>query len=244
MLLIIGTCCAAGMGAAGAEHPALIGYEYLTGTGEYSSHQVYAGKKFSVGSESSVYPSISLSHDSYYDFLTALTVKCTKSLQNNFSISGLLALSSGRLSEDGSGASSTSLGILASKEINDESTAGIQYKYTSGSVYSVINGIQPGRSSNSKKGNAPAISEANHSGFSSNVLALKLDTDLGGYIENMSSLVELSFLSDSNSATAGSCMLELTYQLKKVFISSKITYTNSSIEGNAGYFGFGIGKML
>jgi len=75
------------------------------------------------------------------------------------------------------------------KDLSQKINMGLDYKYTTGSIYS---GINRDVSGNPNKKNS-SIVEQNSSGFFSNSITAKLDTDLAKIVKDFSSTLKLSF---------------------------------------------------
>jgi hypothetical protein len=224
-----------------------LGYDFTLGPHDYISHNLYCGASQSLKRDISFTEYIGLFHDVDYDIIGSITFGGKKGIGKNMHIGSMLVLAQGNLSEGNSPNSSASFGILCDKDLNREINIGLDYKYTTGSIYSGINRDVSGKSNGNSKKQQPGSSliEGNNSNFSSNSITVKLDTDLTEVIENLNSTLKLSFSKNSNNVKVTSCAIEFLYLLnEKLFLSNSFTSTSDNLDEKNNYFSVGLNRVF
>lgn len=224
-----------------------LGYDFTLGSDDYTSHNLYGGSSQRLEKEITLSEYIGLFHDVDYDIIGSITFGGKKGIGKDMHVGSMLVLANGSLSGEDSSNSSTSFGILWDKDLSREINIGLDYKYTTGSIYSGINRDVSSKSNiNSKKQqDGSFLVEENSSSFSSNSISAKLDTDLTGVIKNLSSTLKLSFSENSNDVKTTSCFLELSYLFnEKLFLSNGFTFTGNNLDEKNNYFSVGLNRVF
>ena len=224
-----------------------LGYDFTLGSDNYISHNLYGGASQYLEKDITLSEYLGVCHDIDYDVIGSMTLVGKKGIGKSMHIGSMLVLANGSLSGENSSNSSSSFGILWDKDLSRKINIGLDYKYTTGSIYSGINRDVSGKSKiNSKKQqNGSSIVEENSSSFYSNSIATKLDIDLSKVISNLSYMLNLSYSENSNDVKVTSCALEFSYLLnEKLFLSNGLTFTSNSLDEKNYYFSIGLNRVF
>ncbi|MBI5574227.1 MAG: hypothetical protein HY919_06720 [Elusimicrobia bacterium] len=224
-----------------------LGYDFTLGSDDYTSHNLYGGASHRLKKNITLSEYIGLFHDVDYDIIGSTTFKGKKGIEKNMHIGSILVLANGNLADENYSSSSVSFGILWDKDLSQEINIGLDYKYTTGSIYSGINRDVSGKSkrSSERQQNGSSITEESSSSFSSNTIIAKLDTNLSKVIKNLNSTLKLAFSKNSNDVKITSYGLEFLYLLKKkLFLSNNFTFTSNNLEEKDNYFSIGLNRVF
>lgn len=224
-----------------------IGYNFTLGSDDYTSHNLYGGASQHLEKDITLSEYIGLFHDVYYDIIGSITFGGKKGIGKNMHLGSMLVLANGSLSGENSSNSSTSFGILWDKDLSRKINIGLDYKYTTGSIYSGINRDVSGKSKGSsrKQQGGSSLVEENNPSFSSNSIGTKLDTDLTKVVKNLSSTLKLAFSENSNDVKVTSCALEFLYLFnEKLFLSNSFTFTSNNLDEKNNYFSIGLNRVF
>ena len=224
-----------------------LGYDFTSGSDNYISHNLYGGASQYLEKDITLSEYLGIFRDIDYDIIGSITFKGKKGIGKDMHIGSMLALANGSLSGENSSNSSTSFGVLWDKDLSQEINIGLDYKYTTGSIYSGINrDVSSNPNGNSKKQQgASSIVEENSSSFSSNSIATRLDIDLSKVVSNLSYMLNLSYSESSNDVKVTSCALEFSYLLnEKLFLSNGFTFTSNSLDEKNNYFSIGLNRVF